>query len=175
MNKNKIETQSKLRRSVFLIYFLGCCLWLAIWYFVGGYEFMSQNLLFWFPFLSCLFILISIISFWRVAISYEKYEVELRLIETVEKHAAHMVTAISTVLIIAAAISAIKGQALLPKEFILFESMAFICAVVGVLPLYWIPSQNVHWLVMLRHLKTVPFTYSISLFLAGLLVLLCWV
>lgn len=171
---SETEAPPKLRRYVLLIYLLGCGFWLIVWHLVGGYEFMSYTLMLWLPFLSCFIIMGSNMLLWCGPISYEKYDVELDAIKFVETNAAHMVTAIAGTLVIAAAISAIKNQTPLPKEFIVFQSVAFICAVVGVLPLYWVPSRRVNCLVMLRHLKTVPFTYAISLFLAGLLRLLYW-
>ena len=174
MDKNEIETVPELRRIALLLYLLGCGFWLVVWYFVGGYALMNRIKLLWFPFLSCFAILISNLLLWIVATTYEEFERESNRIEFVERNAAHMITAITGSLIIAAAISAMKSQVSLPKEFIIFQSIAFICTAVGVLPLYWIPSERTHWLVMLRHFKTVPFTYGISLFLGGLLILLCW-
>lgn len=135
---------------------------------------MNDILLLWFPFVSCFVILIANALLWVAAPSYENYEVEVPVIQFVERNAAHVVTAITGSILIAVAISAIKSQAPIPKEFILFQAAAFICAVVGVLPLYWIPSKKVHWLVILRHLKTVPFSYAIVLFLTGLVILLHW-
>lgn len=104
----------------------------------------------------------------------EDYTKELNKMQLIENSAANMVTAITGVLIISAAISVMKDDTPIPTLVILFESAAFICAVVGVLPKYWVPSPKATWLFLLRHFKTVIHTYSISLFLGGLLALLDW-
>ena len=177
MGENNIESLLKLKRNIFLIYSLGCGVWFIVWYFLDGYGLMSNTFLLWFPFIACLIILIANMLLWKSIErneDCENYDKELQKIQYVERNAAHMVTAITGVLIIAAAISAMKGNTPIPKDVIMFESTAFICSVVGVLPKYWIPSKKSHWMVVLRHLKTVPFTYAISLFLSGLLTLLYW-
>ena len=175
-NKERLRKISK-RRNIFMIYSLGCVLWFIAWYLIEGYDIMNQNKLIWVPFVSCLIILLSNMFLWRTIEDHEyatSYKKELIKIQYVEKNAAHMVTAITGVLIIAAAVSVMKDNASIPGEVIKFESAAFICAVVGVLPKYWVPSTQGHWLEVLRHVKTVPFTFSISFFLGGLLSILRW-
>lgn len=174
MDKNQTEELPTLKKEVTLIYALGCIFWFATWYFIGGYSIMNNLTVLWFPFVFCIIVLISNALLWAVAPSYKSYEEELSVIQFVERHAGVVVTAITASIFIGFAISAIKTQAPLPEAFILFQSAAFISAFGGVLPLFWIPSNKVHWLVMLRHIKTVPFSFAISLFLGGLIILLGW-
>ncbi|MCK5133845.1 MAG: hypothetical protein KAR40_17050 [Candidatus Sabulitectum sp.] len=168
------------------VYFIGCVGWVGVWYLVDGQVYPSKGIL-WLPYLSTYIILIPNMILRRFSDEENvenkehennnvkgKYDIELKKMQYIEKNAAHMVTAITGVLIISAAISAMKNTEMIPKEAIMFESLALILAVVGVLPKYWIPSTKDNWLNWLRHYKTVFYTFSISLFLGGLLLLLEW-
>lgn len=174
MKKNKIKILPSLKRKIFLIYMIGCGLWPIIWYNCNGFKIMNQIQLLWVPFLSPFVILLSNLFLWRGVVGYKDYMVELTAIEFVERNSSYVSSAIYGVIVMASAILAVKNTIFLPKEFIIFESLAFIFVVVGTFPLYWIPAKKVRWLVLLRHLKTVPFTYSIAFFLSGLLTLLHW-
>lgn len=55
------------------------------------------------------------------------------------------------------------------RQFLLLVFSSFLLSVVGVLPLYWVP-QNFGWLTTLRHLKTVPYLYSLFLFAAAMVI-----
>ena len=171
------NNSKKIKLKILTIYISGIILWGILWIPAGGYSLMTASPLLWFPYVAAIVILLINMFLWsdpdRDA-ECDNYEKELAKIQYLERNAAHMVTAITGALIIAAAISAIKENAPVPGDVILFESAAFICAVVGVLPKYWIPSKKGEWMMILRHLKTVPFTWAISLFLAGLLMLLDW-
>jgi uncharacterized membrane protein len=57
------------------------------------------------------------------------------------------------------------------REFLLLVFSSFVLSIVGVLPLYWVP-QVFGWLTTLRHLKTVPYTYSLFLLAAAMLIYL---
>lgn len=177
LKENSIKALSKLKVKIITVYSVGLALWFLIWFLVGGFNLSYQNGLLWIPFLSCIMILALNLLLWtnlEVVHDCEKYDKELEKLQYVERNAAHMVNAITGLLLIAAAISVMKQNAFIPKGVIIFESIAFVCAVVGVLPKYWIPSQKPFWLIILRHMKTVPFTYAISLFLGGLIILLSW-
>ncbi len=54
------------------------------------------------------------------------------------------------------------------RKFIILLFSSFLWAVLGVLPLYWVP-QEFGWLTTLRHLKTIPYTYSVFLFGAAMI------
>ena len=57
------------------------------------------------------------------------------------------------------------------RKFLWLTLWAFLFAVVGCLPLYWVPERH-GWLTLLRHLKTVPFTYSLFILSAAMIVFL---
>ena len=177
MKNSDSKELDKLKKILISVYLLGIIGWCLTWFFVDGFQYSSKIYLLWFPFIACIVILVVNLLLWKDIDKVDdpdNYDKELQKIQYVERNAAHMVTSITGVLLIATAISAIKSNSPIPSEAILFESLAFICAVVGVLPKYWIPSRKPYWLVILRHLKTVPFTYAISLFLGGLIILLNW-
>lgn len=163
------------KTGVYLIYILGCLFWIPLWFLIISINEMQPLL--WIPFIACFVILTFNTLLWYKNDDGEElsnYKKQLSKMQLIEKNAAHMVTAITGFLLIAAAISEMKIDAIIPKDAIMFASAALIFAVVGVLPKYWVPKNRGYWLVILRHLKTVPYTYAISLFLAGLLVLLNW-
>ena len=177
MELNDIYALRRLKIIIIIVYSIGIVLWLLAWLLIDGIELSSQINLLWIPFLACILILAVNLSLWinlDVLHDCNNYDKELEKLQYVERNAAHMVNAITGLLLIAAAISVMKKNALIPPDVIIFESSAFICVVVGVLPKYWIPSKRPFWLVILRHCKTVPFTYAISLFLGGLIILLNW-
>ncbi len=45
------------------------------------------------------------------------------------------------------------------RKFLQLVFVAFLLAVIGVLPLYWVP-QSAYAITLLKHLKTVPFTWA---------------
>jgi hypothetical protein len=178
-----MQFSKKVLQQPSMVYLFGCLGWVGVWYLVDGQLYPSKGIL-WLPYLSTYIILIPNLILRRFSDEENKehennnvkgkYDIELDKMQYIEKNAAHMVTAITGVLIISAAISAMKSTEMIPKEAIMFESLALILAVVGVLPKYWIPSPKDTWLKWLRHFKTVFYTFSISLFLGGLLLLLEW-
>jgi ABC-type multidrug transport system fused ATPase/permease subunit len=57
------------------------------------------------------------------------------------------------------------------REFLLLIFSSFVLSLLGVLPLYWVP-QVFGWLTTLRHLKTVPYTFSLFILAAAMLIYL---
>ncbi|MHC4073025.1 MAG: hypothetical protein ACYTGS_13490 [Planctomycetota bacterium] len=55
------------------------------------------------------------------------------------------------------------------RQFLKLVFTSFLFSVVGVLPLYWVP-QVFGWLTTLRHLKTVPYLYSLFILAAAMLI-----
>ena len=95
---------------------------------------------------------------------------EIALIEFVERHAAHIVAGVAGLFLISVTIAAQQEGEGLSVDFVRFEVAALVCAVGGVLPIYWISRPK--GLAFVRHVKTVLFSYAVCFFLAGLLFLL---
>lgn len=151
------------------IYLIGIVIWVIIWlvgiFGVGADVFIGFNYwwLLFIPFFACVFgLLVNAIIWWRDR-SFGDYPTEVTIIEIVEGHVERLALAISIVLFVAAMMR------VLYLSFILYEILALACAFGGVLPLYWIPCDTVKNLVKLRHIKTIPYFYSIFFFIAGLI------
>jgi hypothetical protein len=96
------------------------------------------------------------------------YEVETNVIEFVERHAYYLIAAIScTIVAVTLYHSAVNFN--VPTLSIDFTVGALAADVGAVFPLIWIPSDNNAGLAILRHIKTVPFTYSVFLYLSSVI------
>jgi len=154
------------------IYVAGILGWIGIWFAVGGPTAMRKNRFLWVPFLFC----IAILAF-EILLSYGRlqtvnFDVEQGLLQVLESNSQKLIQAILGSLIIAPVLMTLRGDKPISREFLVFQSLALIFIVVGVLPVYWIPFDQLDWLFTLRHLKTIPYTYCICFFLSGVLVLL---
>ena len=57
------------------------------------------------------------------------------------------------------------------RKFLQLVLTSFLFSIMGVLPLYWVP-QVFGWLTVLRHLKTVPYLYSLFTLAAAMMIYL---
>jgi len=154
------------------IYVAGILGWIGIWFAIGGPAAMHRNKFLWAPFLFC----IAILAF-EILLSYGRlqvvnFEVEQSLLQVLETNSQKLIQAILGSLIIAPVLTTLRGNRPISREFLIYQSLALIFIVVGVLPVYWIPFDQLDWLFTLRHFKTIPYTYCICFFLSGVLVLL---
>jgi hypothetical protein len=63
-----------------------------------------------------------------------------------------------------------KGlESMSSRKFIFLVLCSFLFSVLGCLPLYWVPPID-GWLTILRHIKTVPFTYSVFFLAAAIII-----
>ena len=165
---NMAQSMNKVQTLSIIIYILGFIGWFILWWCIGACKFAEENTALWFPFGAASLILLANIVI--VIISRplpQRFQTEVKLIEFVERHAAHLVAGSAGVFIIASTLMNEGDKTVVSNQFVLLMSTSLITAVVGVLPIYWISSS---WgLTVLRHFKTVPFTYSVCLFLAALL------
>lgn len=181
----KAEQQQAL--SVRWVYVAGSLLWLAIWGLIfGGVTLGSFPERFFFvdpapkwPFLIPLalgiFVLVGNLLLWWKPGQYADYSTEVEVIEFVERNSSWFLIASGTFLTAAAFLltrtqpppRALPG--LLPV--LIFESASLVCLLLVVM-LYWIPYQRMpRRLALLRHLKTVPFTYGVGFFAAAFIAL----
>jgi hypothetical protein len=117
------------------------------------------------PILLCLIILGINWWIWREPCSYEKYAQEVKIIEFVERNAGWLILAITVVMIVLQPLIRKKG---IQGQVINYQLWALIFAILT-LALIWVPSNRPDWLVRLRHIKTIFFSYAISLFIAGII------
>jgi hypothetical protein len=153
------------------IYVIGLILWLFIWRGLVGYKWLKIERLMLLPFIG------GIVAFGiNVVLAYfaqiPEYSVEIGIYGFVESNAKTIATftlgiAVFVVVTFEKTVNILNQQE--SRQFLLLVFSSFLLAVVGVLPLYWVP-QNFGWLTTLRHLKTVPYLYSLFLFAAAMVI-----
>jgi hypothetical protein len=159
------------QKLAILIYVVGLILWLFIWRGLVGYKWLKVERLMLLPFIG------GIIAFTiNVVLAYyaqiPEYSVEIGIYGFVESNAKTIATftlgiAVFVVVTFEKTVSILDQEE--SRQFLLLVFSSFLLSVVGVLPLYWVP-QNFGWLTTLRHLKTVPYLYSLFLFAAAMVI-----
>ena len=168
---NKDEDEEIAKYKMVVIYGIGIILWIAGWYLFGLSDKFSSDSLFLIPFFLCILIMCLNLLIWMFSSKYKgNYKTELRVAGFVDRDASYIILAISVVILVVQSISQGDQQTIpILRDFYIFQFLALASLIIGVLPLYWIPSDKISWLIILRHIKTVPYSYAVSLFLAGLI------
>ena len=156
------------------VYIIGAVVWILWWVcaflfpgFRSGFksESFRGKICRLLPILVCLAILGANWWFWKKPCSYEDYAQEVKIIEFVERNAGWLILAITVVIIALQPLVKEKG---IRGQVINYQLWALIFAILT-LALIWIPSNRPDWLVWLRHIKTIFFSYAISWFIAGII------
>jgi len=157
---------------VIFLYSLGLASWLFIWFGTGSVSLLPKNKLLYFPFLliPVVFILEIIFFLWEPIVG--TFQAEEALVVVIERNNHQLITATFGIIVLAATLFAVKLIRHIEREFLFFVALSLICSVGGVLTLYWLPTSNAAAYFVLRHFKTIPYTYSIGFFLTGLIILL---
>jgi hypothetical protein len=151
------------------IYAVGLVLWLFIWRFLVGYDWLKRERLMYLPFLggALAFLANMILAFFS---EIPEYGVEIGIYGFVESNAKTIAT-FTLGIAVFVVVTFEKTARILDEEesrkFLQLVFTSFLLSVVGVLPLYWVP-QRFGWLTTLRHLKTVPYLYSLFVFAAAM-------
>jgi hypothetical protein len=153
------------------VYVAGLLGWYAIWHLLVGYPTLSKMKLLHLPFWGAqmVFVVNIVLAFFSVA---NDYNTELALYPYVESNAktvAGMSLAIAVFWVFASRDKVLQQASALVKVFLWLLFWAFLTSVVGTLPLYWVPPGD-YWLTTLRHIKSVPFFYSLFLLASALVV-----
>jgi hypothetical protein len=152
-----------------LIYTIGLILWFFVWKGLVGYKWLKIERLMYLPFLGGVFaFVVNIILAYYAAIP--EYGVEIGIYGFVESNAKTIATftlgiAVFVVVTFNKEVNILDQEE--SRQFLTLVFSSFLMSVVGVLPLYWVP-QNFGWLTTLRHLKTVPYLYSLFIFAAAM-------
>jgi hypothetical protein len=154
-----------------IVYSIGLLLWFFIWHFLVGYSLLKKMKLLYISFLGAPFVFIVniIVSFFS---PINEYSQELNLYPYVEANAKTVATLSFAIALFV--VLGIKNQKLsesdpCTKLFLWLIFWAFLFSVIGTLPLYWMPPQK-YWFTALRHLKSVPLFYSLSILGAAIIV-----
>jgi len=154
-----------------LVYVFGSIFWLYIWKRAKAYEVSKLIKTLWFPLLLVIFtFLIAALS---VCFSFHMggSASEEHLLGILENLSQQLITAIFGTLILAGILMSSAHKTAFTKNLLLFESLDWFFLVAGVLVIYWIPMGGMEYIFILRHIKTLFYTYSIGFFLSGLLIL----
>ena len=164
-----------------LVYFPAIVVWTAIWIVLGVSELgtnpslglfgsRGQWVIFLFPPHAVVGVaLLSNLVLWKKGSAYSSSESELKIIDVLERHASFFLIGSSAVFVFASLSIRDLGLKFSVSAFIIYETLSLIC-LSTVLLLYWIPAESKpENLVLLRHLKTIPFTFAVSFFLAALM------
>lgn len=149
---------------------LGSIGWLLLWKIPGGYSALSNKLLY-FPLVFTPLVLLSQIAFLIWHPYFVDFNTEEALVTVIERNNQQLITATFGILVLAATFANFKSITIISREFLLHISFSLICSVM-VLELYWFPTSSIASYFVLRHLKTIPYTYSIGFLLSGVLVLI---
>lgn len=156
------------------VYLLAIPTWLALWHFLVGYNWLARCRLLFLSLLGCCLVLGINVALVAIPIVPD-YSTELNLYAYVEQNAKTiagfgLAIAVFVLMKFDKELGAMEQEA--ARKFLSLIFWSFLFAVMGCLPLYWVPPVD-GWLTTLRHLKTIPYTYSlffmasaISLFIA---------
>lgn len=156
------------KTCIFTIYlFVGIIPWIIFWTFARAAfcPLLFYSNLFYVPSAIGIGILAANLIIWLRYPTCEDYPTEAKSIGFVERNASRVVIATSVVFL---AGQAFPGEIELPHAFTYYSVFALISSVIA-LVLIWMPSKKVRWLVTLRHIKTVSFSYAVSFFIAALM------
>ena len=156
-----------------LIYLVGIVLWLVFWRVLVGFKRTRKNRLLYLPLLGCVLVLLINMGMASIA-EVPEYGIEVGIYGFVERNAITVATftlgiAVFVVLTFDKTASLLDREE--SREFLLLVFSSFVLSLLGVLPLYWVP-QVYGWLTTLRHLKTVPYTYSLFILAAAMVIYL---
>ena len=155
-----------------LLYAGGILLWFFLWNTADGFALMrTTSRLLWVPFLGCVGVLLANLLLWHQNAAAAPVELEESLFHFLDARSGNIITATGSVLVIATIIYGVR-RTQMPKEFIRFQALAFICLLGFSAPIVWIPTNQPMLLMLLRHYQTIPFTYGIFLSVSGIIVLL---
>ena len=156
-----------------IVYSIGLIGWYFIWYLVVGFGLLKKMRLLHFPFWGAQFVFVVNIILAFFAVDHE-YAIELQLYPYVENNAkavASMSLAIAVFWVFVTKDKLLDKAHLPVKLFLWLLFWAFLISVVGTLPLYWVPPGD-QWLTTLRHIKSVPYFYSLFILASALIVFL---
>lgn len=154
------------------MYFVGIVIWLILWHVVNGYDLMRRRVpLLRIPFILACVVLLANLLIWSTNASAAAVELEEGLFNFLDSRTANVVSATASVLVIATIIYGVQ-QSVIPKDFLRYEAISFICFIGFATPLVWIPTNRPEWLMVLRHYQTIPFTYGLFFSVGGIIVLL---
>jgi hypothetical protein len=144
-----------------LLYLGGLFGWILMWRLMVGYGWLRRERLLHIPFWGGVLVL-CINALLTATGELQPYAVEIGIYGFVETNSItiggfSLGIAVFVVFTFDKAISPLQREE--SRKFLQLVFSAFLLAVIGVLPLYWVP-QTAYAISLLKHLKTVPFTWA---------------
>ena len=158
-------------RAAMIIYSIGCLGWFYLWHKLIGPGWLSEKRALYIAYFGAVFVFLVniILSFYGKT---PDYATELAIYPYVEQN-AKTIAGLSLAIAIFVFFKYNQEDKILEssssRKFIFLIFCSFLFSVVGCLPLYWIPPID-GWLTVLRHIKTVPFTYSVFFLAAAIII-----
>ena len=154
-----------------IIYPIGLVGWLFVWHYLVGFSLLRKMKLLYIPFLGApfVFILNFILSFFAAIPSYQTEGFLYPFVENNAKTVALLSLAIAVFVVLRIGAGQLDQSRPRIKLFLYLILWAFLISALGTLPLYWVPTEK-YWLTALRHLKSVPYFYSLFILGAGIVV-----
>lgn len=157
--------------SALVIYGLAIPGWLYVWRWLVGYDWLAKQRLLYISLGGALFVFAVNIGLAFVT-QTPGYDTELKVYAYVEQNAKTvagfaLAIAIFVLLKFEKEVGAMERPS--SRKFLSLIFWSFLFAVVGCMPLYWMPPID-GWLTILRHLKTVPFTYSLFILASAIII-----
>jgi len=158
----------KVQNRLWAYYLIGIFGWAILFIMLFGSISFKDSFLF--SHIFCLAVLsINFILQLREAYIPEQYSTEERVYEYVERNTYYLIMAITIFLLISSSSGSIFQEYKLNYNLIVYSQASAIAICIAIIALYWMPTKSgkEHWLVRLRHIKTVFLTYALSLFFIG--------
>lgn len=153
------------------IYMTGILVWILLWIYSGAMK--SQRVIksLYIPFFLCILFMAAngIISGCNPAVG--DIGLEESLFNFLEARAGLTLEVSASVLVVATIIYGVSREKF-PTLFIRLETLSFVCLIGLMAPVTWIPIGQPYWLMILRHIQTVPYLMGIFLCVSGIMVLL---
>lgn len=159
-----------------LVYLTGAVGWLLIWQRLISFDALRQNQLLWLPLVAAE--LVFMINIWLCMVSRDlelmDFNAGLTVYAYVEQNAttiSGMALGIAIFIVVEFRDSGLMMDRAVARRFLSLILWSFLIAIIGCLPLYWIPARE-DWLMLLKSLKTVPFTYALFILASAIVLFL---
>lgn len=153
------------------IYMVGILVWILLWIYSGAMKQQRVIKSLYIPFFLCILFMAAngLISGCNPAVG--DVGLEESLFNFLEARAGLTLEVSASILVIATIIYGVSREKF-PTLFIRLETFSFVCLIGLMAPVTWIPTDRPEWLMILRHLQTVPYLMGIFLCVSGIMVLL---
>lgn len=156
-----------------VIYLVGALGWLLLWWRLISFTALCRNPLLWIPFLAAEWVFLCNIGLCLFSRDMD-FNSGLSVYAYVEQNAttiSGMALGIAIFVVVEFRDSGLMMDKEIARRFLSLILWSFFISIIGCLPLYWIPARE-DWLMLLKTLKTIPFTYALFILAAAIILFL---